>query len=351
MGTVLCQRGARHFQNSVLVSSLHVRLSQFIPCVPIYLLSTNCFFSKSITYAGVDTQRVQFKKLQKLLSERGKMVLEEGDCLESGSSTMGQRDEEHNDASKTAVLASTEAHEVVPKLMIGRLTDDRIRRLEELGFVWSLRDDWHKHYEELKEYRASHGNCNVPARYAANRRLGMWVSAQRQQFKMMHQLSSDPANARPSATLTPERIELLNQIGFTWTIRSRDSFGASWYQRLEELRAFKAKNGHTLVPARYADSPELGIWVGTQRTQYRLYMKARETGTEISGPTAMNEIRIKELEGLGFVWALRSVGKDDSEAFIADAPPDIARRLDHSSNLSTSTGTYTERQGDSRRKA
>ena len=37
-----------------------------------------------------------------------------------------------------------------PKPLVGRLTDDRIRRLQDLGFVWSLRDDWQKHYEELK---------------------------------------------------------------------------------------------------------------------------------------------------------------------------------------------------------
>eukprot|EP00540_Astrosyne_radiata_P009245 CAMPEP_0116864648 /NCGR_PEP_ID=MMETSP0418-20121206/24942_1 /TAXON_ID=1158023 /ORGANISM="Astrosyne radiata, Strain 13vi08-1A" /LENGTH=74 /DNA_ID=CAMNT_0004499899 /DNA_START=142 /DNA_END=363 /DNA_ORIENTATION=+ len=39
------------------------------------------------------------------------------------------------------------------KPVVGRLTDDRIRRLEGLGFVWSLRDDWQKHYDELVEYK------------------------------------------------------------------------------------------------------------------------------------------------------------------------------------------------------
>jgi hypothetical protein len=34
--------------------------------------------------------------------------------------------------------------------VVGRLTDERIRRLDELGFVWSVRDDWQHHYEELK---------------------------------------------------------------------------------------------------------------------------------------------------------------------------------------------------------
>lgn len=89
--------------------------------------------------------------------------------------------------------------------LVGRLTDERIRRLEEIGFVWSLRDDWQKvrdvsfarvsgaagqvsltgwsnaiqcplsqHYEELKVFQKQTGHCNVPARYAANRRLGIW---------------------------------------------------------------------------------------------------------------------------------------------------------------------------------
>ena len=48
------------------------------------------------------------------------------------------------------------------KPIVGRLTDERIRRLEDLGFIWSLRDDWQKHYDELKEYKREHGNCNVP---------------------------------------------------------------------------------------------------------------------------------------------------------------------------------------------
>lgn len=137
------------------------------------------------------------------------------------------------------------------KPLVGRLTEDRIRRLNELGFVWSLRDDWTKHYEELKEFKQENGHCNVPARYAKNRRLGIWVSAQRQQYK---QQSASPLEGAPRATpLTQERIELLNELSFTWTIRSRDSLGESWNQRLQELRAYKEIHGNCLgketVPA------------------------------------------------------------------------------------------------------
>lgn len=40
----------------------------------------------------------------------------------------------------------------------GRLNEDRMSRLESLGFVWSLRDDWQKHYKELKAFKEQHGH-------------------------------------------------------------------------------------------------------------------------------------------------------------------------------------------------
>jgi len=57
----------------------------------------------------------------------------------------------------------------------------------------------------------------------------------------MHQMSS--MASRRAAPLTQDRIELLNKLGFTWTIRSRDSLGQSWNQRLEELKSFKERHG------------------------------------------------------------------------------------------------------------
>ena len=70
---------------------------------------------------------------------------------------------------------------------------------------------------------------------------------------------------RRSAPLTQSRIDILNMLGFTWTIRSRDSLGESWNQRFDELKQYKEEIGDCLVPSRYPPNPELGIWVGTQR--------------------------------------------------------------------------------------
>lgn len=253
----------------------------------------------------VDTQRVQYKKMQKKLASQG--VQYDGPAVDSG-------DEGSQPASSSQ-----------EKPIVGRLTDERIRRLESLGFVWSLRDDWWKHYEELKAFKEQHGHCNVPARYAQNRRLGIWVSAQRQQYKLVNSALDDPKQRR-AAPLTAERVGLLNELGFTWTIRSRDSLGESWNQRLQDLVDFRKAHGHCNVPSRYPPCPELGVWVGTQRTQYRFYMKAKETGEKAPGNSAMNEERIKQLEDLGFNWSLRG-GSEGARREAETSMNDSAARI------------------------
>jgi hypothetical protein len=50
------------------------------------------------------------------------------------------------------------ADSFVPIKSPGRLTAERMEKLESLGFVWSLRDDWQKHYMELKAYKEQHGH-------------------------------------------------------------------------------------------------------------------------------------------------------------------------------------------------
>lgn len=170
----------------------------------------------------VDTQRVQYKKMKKKLADQGVPFDEQKPSSEEMQEAKAQN-----------------------KPVVGRLTEDRISRLNELGFVWSLRDDWTKHYEELKQFKKEHGHCNVPARYSKNRRLGIWVSAQRQQYKQM-QLGVEEESGSRTTPLTEDRITLLNELGFTWTIRSRDSLGESWNQRLQELRDYMAIHGNCL---------------------------------------------------------------------------------------------------------
>ena len=43
------------------------------------------------------------------------------------------------------------------------LTDDRVRLLNELGFVWSRRSyTWNENFQRLKRWSQEHGSCNIP---------------------------------------------------------------------------------------------------------------------------------------------------------------------------------------------
>ena len=78
----------------------------------------------------------------------------------------------------------------------------------------------------------------------------------------------------------------LDKLGFVW-----HQYNATWTDRYQELVQFREKNGHTVVPT---TNSNLGIWVGTQRKQYRLMQQGK--------PTHMTAERVQLLDEIGFVW-------------------------------------------------
>ena len=62
------------------------------------------------------------------------------------------------------------------------MTDERVRLLEEIGFIWdSHAAAWAEKLHELKEYAELRGDCNVPSTYPSNPQLATWVKCQRRQ--------------------------------------------------------------------------------------------------------------------------------------------------------------------------
>jgi len=92
------------------------------------------------------------------------------------------------------------------------MTKERARALEGIGFVWSQRDfvDWYSRLEELKMYKQEQGHCNVPSKYSPNPQLGTWAMHQRAQYRKFRQGKPSP--------MTEERVQALEEIGFTWSI-------------------------------------------------------------------------------------------------------------------------------------
>lgn len=187
-----------------------------------------------------------------------------------------------------------------------RLTQERKLKLDELGFVWSLRskrieDHWDQMFRQLLSYKEQYGDCLVPSRYEANLKLGKWVETQRYEYTKLQRASTgasggaeaqvppadsdyvegdfeagmesklevDGASAAAAATakgrptnprLTEERLRRLESIGFEWKVKHKMKryYDKQWDSMFDRLRAFKEVNGHCMVPKRYPADPRLG---------------------------------------------------------------------------------------------
>mmetsp|Transcript_2171 Transcript_2171/g.3991 ORF Transcript_2171/g.3991 Transcript_2171/m.3991 type:complete len:934 (-) Transcript_2171:103-2904(-) len=161
---------------------------------------------------------------------------------------------------------------------------------------------WQYQFSKLKEYFDEKGNCDVPARYDDDAKLGHWVMTQRRQYHLM--------KSGKRSRITQARIDQLNTLNFKWAIRKENK--VQWDERYNELVEFKKANGHCLVPQRYPSNPSLGTWVNTQRRHYKLLQDGRRS--------CLTEDRLKKLNEIGFVWSTQS-----SSAHEIDQDLDIAR--------------------------
>ena len=95
------------------------------------------------------------------------------------------------------------------------LSEERIAQLNSIGFQWKVAPPaagWEHRYEELVEYKRLHGDCNVPQAWPENRQLGRWVMKQRCQYTLRQK--------GDRCQITDERIQRLNDLGFSWTAPS-----------------------------------------------------------------------------------------------------------------------------------
>ena len=154
----------------------------------------------------------------------------------------------------------------------GQLDDDKIKRLEELGFVWDPRQQaWEDQFQEMVAYKHEYGNCLVPKGRGENKVLASWVNFQR--------------TTKKKDKLDADKIKRLDELGFVWEPDQQ-----AWEDRFQELVAYKREHGDCLVP-RKGGNLQLGLWVSKQRG-----LKRRDK---------LDADKIKRLDELGFVWDTR----------------------------------------------
>lgn len=155
-----------------------------------------------------------------------------------------------------------------------------------------VKKTWEQRLEELKAYKAQHGDCNVPTLSKTNPSLGHWVHDQRKQYRLY--VSSK------QTSMTHIRVTKLEMIGFKWALQKHTCM-KSWAERYAELVKYKEIHLNTNVPIRWKQNPSLGQWVSTQRQEYGNFMAGKKSN--------MTRSRIDTLNSIGFVWCLRDTAK------------------------------------------
>ncbi len=144
---------------------------------------------------------------------------------------------------------------------------DRLRKLNEIGFNWSPRDEhWDGYYSQLKAYKKKYGHCDVifGKEYTG---LRLWCIRQRR-FKK---------------NLSAQRMSKLNVVGFLWT-----PVDERWERGFAELKKYRERFGHCDV-VRKKPWLHLYSWVQVQRLNYRKGI-------------ALTSEKIARLNKIEFIW-------------------------------------------------
>lgn len=114
---------------------------------------------------------------------------------------------------------------------------NKIEMLDSIGFVWDFYDDkWNKSYQELRIFLKEYGNDAVPSK-----KLCTWTSTQRTQYKRYCD--------GEKSSMTPERVTLLESIGFKWSLHNSNKERPPKYGVPEPVQNISNKNAslHSLL--------------------------------------------------------------------------------------------------------
>lgn len=163
----------------------------------------------------------------------------------------------------------------------GGLTEEKVRKLNEIGMIWDARDQsWNNALAELQTYFNEHGNLDIKARYETpdGFKLGRWVCNLRTKVRTK---GLDQA-------LTPEQQQQLTELGMIW-----DRNSEKWEDYFEAAENYYKTHGNLDVMTKYVteNGLPLGRWLSEISHQV-----CGENQDQIS----LSEEQLKRLRSIGF---------------------------------------------------
>ena len=163
----------------------------------------------------------------------------------------------------------------------GGLTEEKVRKLNEIGMIWDARDQsWNNALAELQTYFNEHGNLDIKARYETpdGFKLGRWVCNLRTKVRTK---GLDQA-------LTPEQQQQLAELGMIW-----DRNSEKWEDYFEAAENYYKTHGNLDVMTKYVteNGLPLGRWLSEISHQV-----CGENQDQIS----LSEEQLKRLRSIGF---------------------------------------------------
>lgn len=131
------------------------------------------------------------------------------------------------------------------------LTKERVKQLENLGFVWDvgiINDlKWEENFEKLCKYKDEYGNLFQ----IKDKELSHWCAIQRQKMRKSKRNNEYKIKI---GSLEEWKIEKLNSIGFCW-----ESLDEAFLYQLEKLKKYYETHNKFLLINRN-ENKELSIW-------------------------------------------------------------------------------------------
>jgi Helicase associated domain len=123
------------------------------------------------------------------------------------------------------VLAQRSEYKKYQRGEVSKLNESQVKRLNDVGFVWTPLPPWEERYQELVQYRKENGHSNVPMD-DPNAALAKWVRTQRSECRKM--------DKGQFTSITVDRFQALVDIEFVFDgqsgnggCHSHDGYGDS----------------------------------------------------------------------------------------------------------------------------